>query len=37
VLPYGVKIGFGLLESVLLWAYLGFSGRAPKTETPAPS
>lgn len=27
VLPYGVKIGFGLLELVLLCAYLGFSGR----------
>jgi uncharacterized membrane protein SpoIIM required for sporulation len=27
VLPYGVKIGFGLLELVLLCCFLGFSGR----------
>ena len=27
VLPYGVKIGFGLLELVLLCGFLGFSGR----------
>ena len=30
VLPYGVKIGFGLLEIVLLCGFLGFSGRKPK-------
>jgi uncharacterized membrane protein SpoIIM required for sporulation len=35
VLPYGVKIGFGLLELVLLFSYLGFSGRTPKPESPA--
>jgi uncharacterized membrane protein SpoIIM required for sporulation len=29
VLPYAVKIGFGLLELVALFAWLGFSGRAP--------
>jgi uncharacterized membrane protein SpoIIM required for sporulation len=29
VLPYGVKIGFGLLELTLLCAYLSFSGRKP--------
>jgi uncharacterized membrane protein SpoIIM required for sporulation len=29
VLPYAVKISFGLLELVLLFAWLGFSGRAP--------
>jgi uncharacterized membrane protein SpoIIM required for sporulation len=29
VLPYGVKIGFGLLELTLLSAYLSFSGRKP--------
>lgn len=29
VLPYSVKISFGLLELVLLFAWLGFSGRAP--------
>jgi len=27
VLPYGVKIGFGLLELVLLCGFLGFGGR----------
>jgi uncharacterized membrane protein SpoIIM required for sporulation len=30
VLPYGVKIGFGLLELVLLCGFLGFSGRKGK-------
>jgi uncharacterized membrane protein SpoIIM required for sporulation len=29
VLPYGVKIGFGLLEITLLCAYLSFGGRKP--------
>jgi uncharacterized membrane protein SpoIIM required for sporulation len=29
VLPYGVKIGFGLVELVLLFAFLAFSGRKP--------
>ena len=29
VLPYAVKISFGLLELVLLFAWLGFGGRAP--------
>jgi uncharacterized membrane protein SpoIIM required for sporulation len=29
VLPYGVKIGFGLLELTMLCAYLSFSGRKP--------
>lgn len=27
VLPYGVKIGFGMLQLALLYAYLAFSGR----------
>ncbi len=36
VLPYGVKIGFGLLELVLLCAYLGFSGRSSQPEDVAP-
>jgi uncharacterized membrane protein SpoIIM required for sporulation len=30
VLPYGVKIGFGMLELVMLCAFLGFSGRKVK-------
>jgi uncharacterized membrane protein SpoIIM required for sporulation len=35
VLPYGVKIGFGLVELVLLFSYLSFSGRKPDpSETP---
>ena len=34
ILPYGVKIGFGLLELTLLCAYLGWSGR--KTTDPSP-
>jgi uncharacterized membrane protein SpoIIM required for sporulation len=35
VLPYGVKIGFGLVELVLLFSYLTFSGREDeKAETP---
>jgi len=29
VLPYGVKIGFGMVELVLLFAYLTFAGRKP--------
>ena len=32
VLPYGVKIAFGLLELVGLFAYLGFSGRGEAGE-----
>lgn len=36
VLPYGVKIGFGLLELVLLCAYLGFSGRSSQPEDDVP-
>ncbi|MEI9999191.1 MAG: stage II sporulation protein M [Verrucomicrobiota bacterium] len=32
VLPYGVKIGFGLLELVLLFSFLAFGGRGKKTE-----
>jgi uncharacterized membrane protein SpoIIM required for sporulation len=32
VLPYGVKIGFGMLELVLLCGYLTFSGRKKKSE-----
>ena len=38
VLPYGVKIGFGLLELVMLTAFLGFSGRkgAPVSTEAAP-
>ena len=32
VLPYGVKIGFGLLELVLLCGFLGFSGRKGKHQ-----
>lgn len=36
VLPYGVKIGFGMLELVLLCAYLGFAGRRPRPENTSP-
>ena len=36
VLPYGVKIGFGLLELVMLCAFLGFSGRRGESSTGAP-
>ncbi len=32
VLPYGVKIGFGLVELVLLCAYLTFGGRKPDQD-----
>lgn len=36
VLPYGVKIAFGLLELVALFSYLSFSGRKlPGEESPA--
>jgi uncharacterized membrane protein SpoIIM required for sporulation len=33
VLPYGVKIAFGLLEIVGLFSYLGFSGRRDADES----
>jgi uncharacterized membrane protein SpoIIM required for sporulation len=36
VLPYGVKIGFGLLELVMLSAYLSYSGRSPEPEDDTP-
>ena len=36
VLPYGVKIGFGLLELVLLCGFLGFSGQGTKTGGESP-
>jgi len=36
VLPYGVKIGFGLLELVLLCGFLGFSGRGDKSRSESP-
>jgi uncharacterized membrane protein SpoIIM required for sporulation len=32
VLPYGVKIGFGMIELVLLCAYLTLSGRKPDRD-----
>jgi uncharacterized membrane protein SpoIIM required for sporulation len=35
VVPYGVKIGFGLLELVMLCGYLSFGGR--KTKSPGSS
>jgi hypothetical protein len=31
-----VKIGFGMLELVLLCAYLGFAGRRPRPEDVSP-
>jgi hypothetical protein len=34
VLPYSLKIGFGVLELVLLYLYLGWAGRA-RTDAPA--
>ncbi len=36
VLPYGVKIGFGLLELVLLCGYLSFSGRKNRPQNTSP-
>ena len=36
VLPYGVKIAFGLLELVALFSYLTFSGRKPPSGETSP-
>jgi uncharacterized membrane protein SpoIIM required for sporulation len=36
VLPYGVKISFGLMEFVALFSYLAFCGRKDKTEAVPP-
>ena len=33
IIPYNVKIGFGALQLVLLFSYLGFSGRKIKSES----
>ena len=33
IIPYNVKIGFGALQLVLLFSYLGFSGRKFKSES----
>ena len=35
VLPYGLKIGIGLVEAAVLALFLSRSGRAPDAETPA--
>jgi uncharacterized membrane protein SpoIIM required for sporulation len=36
VLPYSLKIAFGLCELVLLFVYLGWAGR-PRIDAPSPS
>jgi uncharacterized membrane protein SpoIIM required for sporulation len=34
IIPYNVKIGFGAVQLILLFSYLGLSGRKIKTESP---